>query len=99
MFKDHQRLIEQLPLYLASGDWPDFFINPLTNADINSYGVEGKMLVNYNDYLEYMPNLEACFKKYPTARKVVTNTDGTIYQLPFIRVFFNFLLCDCPGNT
>ena len=77
---------EQLPVYLASGNWPDFFINPLTNADINSYGVEGKMLANYEDYLEYMPNLEACFKKYPMSRKVVTNTDGTIYQLPMVHI-------------
>lgn len=75
---------EQLPVYLASGDWPDFFINPLSNSDMNTYGVEGKMLVNYNDYFEYMPNLAACFDKYPTSRKVVTNSDGAIYQLPFI---------------
>ena len=75
---------EQLPVYLASGDWPDFFINPLSSAEVNSYGVEGKMLVNYNDYLQYMPNLVACMEKYPTAKKVVTNTDRTMYQLPMV---------------
>lgn len=77
---------EQKSVYLASGDWPDFFYTPLGNSEINSYGVEGKMLVNYKDYLEDMPNLAACFEKYPTSRKVVTKTDGAIYQLPMVNI-------------
>ena len=77
---------EQKSVYLASGDWPDFFYTPLTNSEVNSYGVEGKMLVDYRDCLDSMPNLAACFEKYPTSKKVVTNTDGTIYQLPMVNI-------------
>lgn len=77
---------EQQSVYLASGDWPDFFLTPLNSTEVNSYGVEGKMFANYNDYLQYMPNLAACFKKYPTTKKVVTNTDGTVYQLPRVAI-------------
>jgi putative aldouronate transport system substrate-binding protein len=77
---------EQQSVYLASGDWPDFFITPLTNSEINAYGVEGGKFVNYNDYIEYMPNLAACYKKYPIAKKIVTNTDGTVYQLPEVHI-------------
>jgi putative aldouronate transport system substrate-binding protein len=77
---------EQRSVYLASGEWPDFFIEILNNSEVNSYGVEGGMLANYNDYLEYMPNLKACFEKYPTTKKIVTNTDGTIYQLPRLNI-------------
>ncbi len=76
-----------LALLLASGNWPDFFHrtwNPINSTYINDYGVIGGRFANYQDYLQYMPNLVQAFKDYPDAKKVVTENNGAIYQLPYI---------------
>ena len=77
---------DALAVFLASNDWPDFFHrgDPIDNTYINDYGIIGGRFANYQDYLEYMPNLQQTFSDYPDARKVVTETNGAIYQLPYI---------------
>ncbi|MEN6316741.1 MAG: DUF3502 domain-containing protein [Clostridiaceae bacterium] len=78
---------DALAVFLASNNWPDFFQrtwDPINNTYINDYGVMGGRFANYQDYLQYMPNLQQTFKDYPDARKVVTETNGAIYQLPYI---------------
>ncbi len=69
-------------VYIAAGNWPDFFHCSMDNSQINDYGVTGKKFANYKDYLDLMPNLQQTFKDYPGARKIVTETNGEIYQLP-----------------
>lgn len=49
---------DALAVYLASDNWPDFFHNALDNTYISDYGIAGNRFVNYNDYLQYMPNLQ-----------------------------------------
>lgn len=79
---------ETLPVYLASGDWDFDFIlyDGLDATLINDYGVIGGMFADYNDYLEYMPNLQKTFEDYPEALKAVKESNGAIYRLPNIEV-------------
>ena len=44
-------------VYLAAGEWPDFFHNTMEAVHINDYGVLGEMFVDYTQYLDIMPNL------------------------------------------
>ena len=71
-------------VYIAAGNWPDFFHCSMDNSQINDYGITGKKFANYKDYLDLMPNLQQTFKDYPQAQKAVTETNGAIYQLPYI---------------
>ena len=76
-----------MAVLLASNNWPDFFhrvSDPIDNTYINDYGIIGGRFVNYQDYLQYMPNLKQAFQDYPDAEKVVKETNGGIYQLPYI---------------
>ena len=76
---------ETLPIILASGDWEfDFIHYNLDSTLIADYGVDGAMFADYNDYLKYMPNLQATFEEYPVALKAVTQENGAIYNLPNI---------------
>ena len=77
---------DALATYLAGGDWPDFIHYALDASTINDYGVTGGRFVNYNDYLDYMPNLVQTFEDYPTAEIAVTQINGEIYSLPYVEV-------------
>lgn len=72
---------EQLPVFLAAGQWPDVIINVLTNSQINDYGILGQKLVNYMDYLEYMPHMEKTMEEYPLVKNAMLQSDGGMYQL------------------
>ena len=71
-------------VYVAAGNWPDFFHCSMDNSQINDYGITGKKFADYKEYLDLMPNLQQTFKDYPQAQKAVTETNGAIYQLPYI---------------
>lgn len=73
-------------VFLAASAWPDLIHHSMSNAQINDYGITGKKMVNYKDYLDLMPNLQQTFKDYPQAQKIVTETNGAIYQLPYVDV-------------
>lgn len=77
---------DALATYLAGGDWPDFIHFSLDSAMINDYGIVGGRFVNYNDYLEYMPNLVKCFEDYPLTKGAVTQINGEIYSLPGVEM-------------
>lgn len=79
---------ETLPVYLAAGDWEFDFIHykDLDATTINDYGVIGGMFADYNDYLEYMPNLQKTFEEYPEALKAVKESNGAIYRLPSVAI-------------
>ncbi|MGI6173962.1 MAG: extracellular solute-binding protein [Christensenellales bacterium] len=73
---------DALAVFMAAGDWPDFFHLTLKPSYINDYGILGGMFVDYNDYLDIMPNLVQTFEDYPESDKVVREVNGAIYQLP-----------------
>lgn len=79
---------ETLPVYLAGGNWDFDFIHykGLDSTTVNDYGVSGGMFADYNDYLEYMPNLQKTFEEYPEALKAVKEDNGAIYRLPAIEI-------------
>ena len=67
---------DALATYLAGSDWPDFIHYNLSSSLVNDYGVVGGRFVNYNDYLDYMPNLQAAMEKYPLMKKASTQSNG-----------------------
>ncbi len=73
-------------LFLAAGDFPDFFRRFIGPKEQYTYGVEGGMLVDYSGMIdEYMPNMVTWFKEFPEARKIITHSNGAIYTLPRIQ--------------
>ena len=76
---------EAINTYLA-GDWEFDFIHSRKLADsiVSDYGVLGGRFADYNDYLDLMPNLQKTFEEYPEAKKVVTESNGEMYALPYI---------------
>ncbi|MDR1439050.1 MAG: hypothetical protein LBJ10_03285 [Clostridiales bacterium] len=76
---------DQVAAYMAAGDWPDLFVDALQATYLNDYGVMGGRFADYNELLQYMPNLRQTFADYPDALKAVTETNGAIYQLPCVQ--------------
>ncbi len=77
---------EALPSYLAAGEWPDFLHVNLDATYINDYGVIGGRFVDYNDYLDVMPNLVKMYEDYPNVKKASTEINGAIYRLRGVEV-------------
>ena len=75
---------DQMPLLFVGGaEMPDMFFqaNALTAAQINEYGQAG-LLVNYADYIDLMPNMQAMLAERPTLLDAVLQEDGSFYMLP-----------------
>lgn len=73
----------QINLRLAGGDIPDMIYSPLTSTQLQQYGVEGGLFLNYAEYIDqYMPNAKRAFEQNPDMRSLVTMLDGAIYALP-----------------
>lgn len=72
--------------YFATNDYDDLILynGGLPNEIMSDYGVLGQRFVDFNNYLDYMPNLVKTLEDYPTAQKVCTETNGGFYQLPYI---------------
>lgn len=77
---------DALATYLAGSEWPDFIQHTLSSSLVNDYGVVGGRFVNFNDYLDYMPNLVQAMKDYPIMQKAATQSNGAIYSLPSVEV-------------
>lgn len=75
---------DQLNVFLAGNEWPDFFLCVLDNSVLYEYGTLGHKLVDYNNYKDIMPNLWNIFEEYPLAQLTSTQADGGIYALPRI---------------
>lgn len=72
---------QQINLRLIADSIPDFIFSPLSTAQIQTFGVEAGKFLNYNDYMEYMPNMANAFEKYPDMKAFGTMLDGGIYSL------------------
>lgn len=77
---------DALATYLAGSEWPDFIQHTLSSSLVNDYGVVGGRFVNFNDYLDYMPNLVQAMKDYPIIQKAATQSNGAMYSLPSVEV-------------
>lgn len=76
---------EQLPLIVASGDYPDLFRGvSFSNGDLDAY--ETEVIIDLTDYLaEYAPNYSALIDANDTIRQNVCTDEG--YHLAFYRIY------------
>ena len=70
-------------LFLDEKSMPDMFMhaNSLNINKINEYGQAG-LLVNFMDYIDLMPNLQAWLETHPYLLDTVTDAEGNFYTLP-----------------
>ena len=79
---EHAGFQEKKNIVLASGDYPDIFMDGITKADEQTFGPQG-IFVNLAPLIEeYAPNTKELFERYPDVRKSLTYPDGAIYNLP-----------------
>ncbi|XEC93749.1 extracellular solute-binding protein [Paenibacillus tarimensis] len=76
-------LQERKQLALASGDYPEVFLEGKFNkSDQQRYGKQG-VLIPLNDLIEeYAPNVKKAFEDIPYLKDAITAPDGNIYGLP-----------------
>ena len=76
---------EQVNMALSSKTLPDAFYGTtaIDKAKAYEYGEAG-IFVNFADYMDIMPNFSAMLERFPEARQLVENPDGSIYSLPRI---------------
>jgi len=72
--------------YLASNDWPDFFLANFSDSLTYDYGVLGGRFVNLLDYIELMPNLALTFEDFPAAKNGFIQSNGEMYKFPRVEV-------------
>lgn len=75
---------EQVPLlFMDEAGMPDMFmqVSGVSIAQINEYGQAG-LLVNYMDYIDLMPNLQAWLETHPYLLDTVKDAEGNFYALP-----------------
>lgn len=75
---------EKMNLLLASGDYPDIFLNPtFSNEQTGLYGRQG-IFIPLNDYIDkYGVETKKVFERYPYIEDQIAH-DGQIYSLPNI---------------
>ena len=74
---------DQLSQVMAGGDMPDAICISwgVDKNVVYEYGKAGK-LVNFAEYLQYMPNFQKMLQAYPQALTNYLNEDGSFYSLP-----------------
>ena len=77
-------------ILLASGDYPELFINGLfTKAEHRIYGDMG-VFIPLNDLIaEYGVNTRKVFSEYPMVEANMKMSDGTVYSLPDVNDCFH----------
>lgn len=73
---------EKVSVAFATDEYPDFFLNGLTDNDIQTYGSQG-ILLDLKDYIteENTPNLYALYQSYPIMQKACMSYDGHQYVI------------------
>lgn len=77
---------EQFNLIVASGEYPDIFIDMWDNyTGKGAKALEDQVILRLNDLIEeYAPNIKAALEQYPEAFHYVTNEKGDIYGIPMV---------------
>ena len=77
---------EQFNLIVASGDYPDIFVDQwLDYTGGGAKALKEKVIIPLNDLIdEQAPNIKAAMAEYPEAFRYVTNENGEIYGIPMI---------------
>ena len=69
-------------LMLAEDTLPDLMVNSdLSVSELESYGVEDGYFLPIDEFLGFMPNLQAFFEEHPEYKAFCTSSDGHIYGL------------------
>ncbi|WP_274365893.1 ABC transporter substrate-binding protein [Paenibacillus thermotolerans] len=78
-------LQEKKQLLLASGDYPDIFMQGnLTKEEQLLYGQQG-VFIPLNDLIDkYAPNIKKAFEDISYLEKAITAPDGNIYAIPSV---------------
>ena len=76
-------LTDRRQLLLASGDYPEVFLEgKFSTTDLQTYGKQG-VLVPLNDLIDkYAPNLKALMEQKSYLKDAMTAPDGNIYGIP-----------------
>mgnify|MGYP004555231993 CR=1 FL=1 len=89
-FQDKKNLV------LASGDYPDIFMDGITKVDEQTYGPQG-VFVNLAPLIEeYAPNTCELFKMYPDVKKSLSYPDGAIYNMCDFNITPRDQFCSAP---
>jgi len=77
---------ERYNIVMASGDLPDVIVR-VPGGDIQKYGKMGAF-IPLNDLIDkYAPNLKGLMEKYPDLKKILTQSDGTIYHTAYFNPY------------
>ena len=66
-------------LHIASGNYPDMYLNTLSTADIIEYAND--VFIPLNDYIENTRWIKEYLEAMPEIREAITAPDGNIYSL------------------
>lgn len=77
---------EQFNLIVASGDYPDIFMDMwLDYTGGGAKALKDKVVIPLNDLIDQnAPNIKAAMEQYPNAFRYVTNENGEIYGIPMV---------------
>lgn len=80
---------QKLNLTLASGDYPDLYLNmPISAQQLEVFGNQDVFL-QLNDLIdEQSVELKKVFEENPVSKKMVTSNDGNIYSVPDVNECF-----------
>ncbi|NMA66917.1 MAG: hypothetical protein GX957_11905 [Clostridiaceae bacterium] len=76
---------EKRSLKLASGDWPDVFMQ-VTDEELIRYGSEGVFTPVQDLIPEHAPKLAAIYNENPEIEAYNTTPDGNMYGFPFYSI-------------
>lgn len=77
---------EQFNLIVASGDYPDIFVDMWLNyTGGGAKALKDKVIIPLNDLIDQnAPNIKAAMEQYPEAFRYVANEEGQIYGIPMV---------------
>ncbi len=73
---------EKINIAFATNEYPDFFLNGLTETDRQTYGSQG-IILDLNSYItpEITPNIAGIYQKYPELKAATQSYDGHLYHI------------------
>lgn len=77
---------EQFNLIIASGEYPDIFVDMWTDyTGGGAKALSDEVIISLNTLInEHAPNIKAALEEYPDSFRYVTNEKGEIYGVPMV---------------